>query len=341
MGTKQETAVRRERRHREDGFTLVELLVVIAIIALLVLLLLPAVQAAREAARRTQCLNNLKQIGLATIAYESAQSRFPEGAMLYEGSMWTGLILPYMEDEALKKMMTIGENDAGNFQWAHPGPYNYPITSKSYINIIPCETVIPIYQCPSASLPEHQYDVSADNWHVMRRVPASYLGNGSGLLNDQNKPKGFEQSDGVMIGVHKDKAPVYVEVRKIADGMSKTMLAGEARHDVNAQALEGQTRESLSGSRKDHWYVGSDDIDTTASDVSEALGSTAVKVNMHKYADCSRQSKYWDCQALQLSFSSDHPGGCQIVNCDGSVMFIEQDIDPAVWSDRGTRAQHK
>src|SRR5882724_1366526 len=83
---------------RGSAFTLVELLVVIAIIGILVALLLPAIQAAREAARRSQCQNNLKQIGLAITNYESATKTLPPGAFLGEGSAWSAFILPYLEE---------------------------------------------------------------------------------------------------------------------------------------------------------------------------------------------------------------------------------------------------
>src|SRR5690242_10548542 len=100
---------------RTRGFTLIELLVVIAIIVVLIALLLPAVQSAREAARRAQCTNNLKQLGLAIMNYESANGTYPMGAQFftfinpfppftpcgtYMGHSWASYILPYMEGGA-------------------------------------------------------------------------------------------------------------------------------------------------------------------------------------------------------------------------------------------------
>src|ERR687898_633618 len=98
-----------EKPRAMRGFTLVELLVVIAIIGILVALLLPAVQAAREAARRSQCVNNLKQIGIAIHNYHDAHKKLPPGSPLVgpnddpqlPGMTWAGLILPYMEEGAI------------------------------------------------------------------------------------------------------------------------------------------------------------------------------------------------------------------------------------------------
>ena len=324
------------------AFTLVELLVVIAIIAILVAMLLPAVNAAREAARRTQCANNLRQVGLGILNYESATGWLPYGGLLAEGSMWSGYILPYLEDKSLKDLMTIGEDDRGNFQWAYPGPYAYPIRDRIYRNINAVETVIPVYRCPSASLPSHQYDVSSDGWHVMQRVPGSYIGCASGLVVDQNRPRGMEQLDGVLFGHHKDNPGKPIELKKIKDGLSKTMLAGEACTMRSAQSEIGRNKELANGDHKDHWYIGSDDMDIY-NDPSEGLGSTGVGINLHTDHTCSRsertkKGKYADCMALQICFSSAHPGGVNVVMCDGRVEFIEENINPRVWSDYGTRA---
>src|SRR5215213_5747053 len=126
------------------GFTLVELLVVIAIIGVLVALLLPAVQAAREAARRSQCVNNLKQIGLALLNYESVRKTFPSGVetdgptggttRVFTG--WTREIMPFSENLALKNMYDPGS--------ATPPVSVIDTAAQQYR-----ETPVPLYTCPS------------------------------------------------------------------------------------------------------------------------------------------------------------------------------------------------
>ena len=338
-----------DQRHPRPAFTLVELLVVIAIIGILVALLLPAVNSAREAARRTQCMNHLRQIGLAVLNYESALSEFPPGAILSEGSMWSAYVLPYMEERAAKEALSIGETQFTNFQWAHPTPYSDASRlGANFRNVLMCEQVISIYRCPSAAIPEHQYDKTKDSWHVMLRVPSSYLACASGIVRRQDsdaEPNLLRLADGVIYPVRVDEDgeldPV-VRVRKIKDGMSKTILVGEAVHDTAEQNRIGKNTEDDQGDHKDHWYIGSDDIDTgLGSDVSECLGSTAVPINLHLNDDfrCGIHGPgSSQCHALQLSFSSQHTGGAQVAMCDGSVTFINESIEADVWRDMGTRA---
>lgn len=322
-----------------SGFTLVEILVVIAIIGILVALLLPAVQKARGAAQRAQCVNNQKQIGLAILNHENALRVFPKGGVPGEGSMWSGYVLPYMEDTALRNLMTFQEDEDFNHQWAHPGPYTPErINRYPYENVKVCETVISSYRCPTAGLPEHQYDVSSDNWHVMRRVPTSYLGCGSGIVTDQNNPRAMIGLDGVMFGIPAGSVHRPLQMRNIKDGASKTILVSEGLHDVAEQNLSGKIRENPNGSRKDHWAIGGDDCDIH-NDMSEGLGSTGVPINFQNkfkgQTPCGRRPTP-DCQAIQLSFSSAHPGGIAAVHIDGSVHFVADDIDPIAWAAFGS-----
>jgi prepilin-type N-terminal cleavage/methylation domain-containing protein/prepilin-type processing-associated H-X9-DG protein len=326
-----------------QGFTLVELLVVIAIISILVAMLLPAVNSAREAARRTQCASNIRQLAMGCLLYEEAGRTLPPGAKIYAGSMWTAEILPFIEERNLKNRISISNDSSTEFRWAFPGSYSHPIIDPKFTNIVACETVIPIMQCPSAGLRPQQYDVSTDNQHVMRRVPASYLGCASGVVRSQNFPKAMVNLDGVLFGVPRSgnwttNGETFsvrpVSLRTIKDGMSKTMLIGEALHDTAAQQRNGGIAERHPGDRKDHWAIGSDDIQTEH-DLSEALGSTGVPINAQNEYTCDRPGP---CQIVQLSFSSAHPGGIQVAYCDGSVRFVDETIEAVTWSEMGTRA---
>jgi prepilin-type N-terminal cleavage/methylation domain-containing protein/prepilin-type processing-associated H-X9-DG protein len=344
-------------KRKRTAFTLVELLVVIAIIGILVALLLPAIQAAREAARRSQCQNNLRQIGIATANYEVSHKSLPPGCFLGEGSAWSAFILPFLEEGVAFDWLTIGETQAGNFQWAHGEPYSdATLLGDSYRNVRVVETVMEVYRCPSAGLPQHQTDQSNDGYWVMRRVPGSYIGVVSGLETRQHPlwrmryekyPPGvpdFPGVDGVMVGLdHQTEARTRVALSKISDGTSKTAMVGEALHDSDTQDVKGSQPEPEPGNRKDHWFVGSDDIDTFPfMDLSEFLGSTGVPINYQK--DPATNQRWCanpdslECQALQLSFSSAHRGVVQMVFCDGHIETVEEGIDEKVWSDYGTRA---
>jgi prepilin-type N-terminal cleavage/methylation domain-containing protein len=330
---------------RKSAFTLVELLVVIAIIGILVALLLPAVQAAREAARRTQCQNNLKQLGLASQMYHDTTKFLPIGAASGEGSMWSYYILPYIEEVNAQARMKVAENGGGNYQWAHNGPYSREDIQNDpeYANIVLCETVFPVFRCPSAGLPERQWSTSTWAWIVMERVPTSYIGSASGLVVSQNKVDVNSVKMGSLDGVL--FANSRIGLKHIIDGTSKTMLIGEAVHDSVSVDSLGKKPEGGAGTVKDHWALGSDDIDGTgpasaARDLSEAMGSTGVPMNFQNQypgVDGCLGIPAADCQKLQLSFGSSHSGGMQLVHCDGSVEFVTDGVDDIVWRDMATR----
>ena len=146
------------------GFTLIELLVVIAIIGVLVGLLLPAVQQAREAARRSSCSNNIKQQGLAIHNFIDTNKKFPNGWDDI-GFLWSGAILPFAEQNNLHSQIQLAENK------------NWASANEAIL-----EVVIPMYRCPSMPVPEHM-----SNSGVPERVPASYGGvAGSDIYSDDS-----------------------------------------------------------------------------------------------------------------------------------------------------------
>ncbi|HTN75701.1 MAG TPA: DUF1559 domain-containing protein, partial [Pirellulaceae bacterium] len=129
---------------RSRAFTLVELLVVIAIIGVLVALLLPAVQAAREAARRMQCTNNLKQIGLAILNYENTHKSLPPGGLMQKsgfGHSWWVRILPYVEQNAVYEKFDQNAPDSG---WLG---FEMPKANRELL----CTSYFPFMYCPSSS----------------------------------------------------------------------------------------------------------------------------------------------------------------------------------------------
>jgi len=202
-------------KQSERGFTLVELLVVIAIIGILVALLLPAIQAAREAARRMACTNNLKQIGLALQNYHSTHNAFPIGYGDYQstGSVgawpWCVRILPFLEEQTFFDMI----------------PWNESPNNKPVIEIMDqvFKTEVEAYKCPSDELVQtlwnqgSSYNDYGTSWGHFEKGRTSYGGNfGTGRLDGS-----AHLIDGVF---YTDRSS---NIREITDGTSQTLIVAE------------------------------------------------------------------------------------------------------------------
>ena len=349
---------------RARAFTLVELLVVIAIIATLIGLLLPAVQVARESARRLSCSNNMRSVALATLGFHDARKGFPMAAEFEVGTAWPSLILPYMEQNNVFEEMTFQEDGDGNYQWAFgvPGITGQAAVSnraynKFYKNIWACEQSISTFRCPSSQFPAKAADISGDNWIVQQRAMSNYLGCVSGTLTVDRRrqtaatPWGgtgqtevISDLDGIMVNRIPHQRIRYngqsfgstgTKIQHVKDGTSNTILLGEAEPDIAVMPEMGIVNENnaANSGRKDHWGFGGDDLDTNnQGDMSEFLGSTGVPMNAPKVAQGSAAFA-----AYELSFGSRHPGGATFAYGDGSVRFLQDLIDPAAYSALGSR----
>ncbi len=296
------------------AFTLVEMLVVIAVIGTLVSLLLPALQAAREAARRLACGNNLKQIGLASQNYHDAIRVLPYGWDT-RGTLWSAHLLNFVELQNLYATLIFQESGMGNWS-ADGGP-----------NEIACGTRLSVFQCPAMKTLQ-----VASNSGIPNRQPSSYRGNaGSQASSDDTSTivipgsKSLEmlEQDGVFYACSK------VRYRDILDGLSNTILVGESRTDPNF---------AKDGNGMDFWMVGSPQADPCRCDggsggteFTEAVGTTIDVMNMHRLKPAASG------RLMEITFGSYHPGGAEFLLADGSVRFLPETIDLAVYRALGSK----
>ena len=292
------------QRHR--GFTLIELLVVIAIIAILIALLLPAVQQAREAARRTQCKNNMKQLGLALHNYHDVHLTFPSGWIAVDpvtrqqtahdglnGAGWGTMILPYMEQSSLYSQ------------------FNSNLAIHDSVNLPFISNVLPAWQCPSDPKPDRwQIEEEGSPGTVLAELPtANYIGvfGTEELDGCENAPgtapvsaNGQCRGDGIFY--HNSK----VRMRDITDGTTNTFIVGERRTDTQLGWFSTWPGMVAEGEEAFQRILGSADH---------------VPNDPHSHFD---------------DFSSNHTGGAQFVLGDGSVRFISENIDGGLYQSLAT-----
>jgi prepilin-type N-terminal cleavage/methylation domain-containing protein/prepilin-type processing-associated H-X9-DG protein len=308
------------------GFTLIELLVVIAIIAILIALLLPAVQQAREAARRTQCKNSLKQIGLAFHNYHDVFNTFPPGYVAKipgvqnssELSMWSwgAFILPYIDQAPLYNQL-------------NPGPTL--LEQQLVVNLAALQTPLPVFRCASDTGPNVNNYTSGTmgpapndcgggpcysslvvdaNGNVRQITLSNYVAIAN--AGDSTTPPVAPQIYGPALGVGFQNSKVGV--RDITDGTSNQFLVGERAYSFKglvfgAGTVFGHSASAAVVAQSTSWNVKSSGLN--------ALGITYDGINAIVNGSHSGRR----------GFSSNHVGGAHFAMADGSVRFISENID--------------
>jgi len=296
---------------KNRGFTLIELLVVIAIIAILVALLLPAVQQAREAARQSQCKNNLKQLGVAMHNYHDINNSLPIGVHARWGQSWTWAVLPYVDQTALFEVMPSPINDSG--WWGGTD-------QRSLDLIMIARTAVSTFLCPSQpNGPREPRNING----LSNRAMSNYLASAGGdARNDNLGTNGVDRSDGLFHAVDMNGGSGRAfKFADVTDGLSNTVLVGEAEYLLNA------SRGCDICDRYLFYHMNADS--GAGSDFSEVLGSTFYAIN----PDATNNSE------RECSFGSFHTGGANILFADGKVRFMSENVDlVGVWRPLGSRA---
>jgi prepilin-type N-terminal cleavage/methylation domain-containing protein len=288
------------------GFSLVELLVVIAIIAVLVGLLIPAVQAAREAARRRQCSNHLRQLATALLEYESQYRTFPPAGHIHTrdkslSASWRVLILPQIEETALYE--SLGPTLDGGLTSREPG-----------------EVRVPVYFCPSASPPALQGYPLANYETISGGVERWSL---DGFCGDVC-------IDGVLYPGSSTR------VGEITDGTSHTLAVGERVYLTRYDWMFGTRWQD--GGRE--WTAGPNQqmCVAAAKNVTFPPNADPAAFGYEIYDEEAPEGAKKEIHFNDLYFGSEHPGGGQFALADGSVQFIGDDIDFTVYQGMATRS---
>ena len=336
------------------AFTLVELLVVIAIIGVLIALLLPAVQSAREAARRLQCQNNEKNIALAVLNYETTKKTLPPGSTISKiqrgsGLGWPVLILPYIEQSGVSEQAVELFEEVGD---AYSGDDRMDELNK---------LLLPMYLCPSDPDLRNQAEkfgdrerkgmsyagVSGSYYSRTGVCPATREGEHDCVATNVNDLFGPNNFDGLLV------MGWPVEIRSATDGMSNTTLIGERTYQIRAWMIgaywSGSTLPPPPRVRGALRPTPEGPQPTTAFFASKNINDVAL-INHNPYDGCyiGHDNSSGDRPEVpdstpriisvnNLPFASRHPGGANFGFGDGSVRFLQESIDVELYLAYGSR----
>jgi len=292
---------------RRSAFTLIELLVVIAIIAILIALLLPAVQQAREAARRTQCKNHLKQVGLAMHNYHDVSRCFPAGYIdtvnfLSQdgGWSWQSMILPQLDQAPLFNSM--------NFSYH---PYGAIPAISVQQNVTAVSTVIPPFNCPSDVKPSHVSLAAVGNQGYVEKIATSSYCGVMGAYGDNGCTTAANGVDVIAMPTQQGVLACNTNrnFRDITDGTSNVFMTGEVTWFISqVQVLYGSI-----GTGGQANCVGNSNIFPQW---------RHMRTNRQKPNGTPPGTSF-----VHTGFHSLHTGGVHFLMCDGSVRFVSENIN--------------
>ena len=331
--------LRDHRIGRLSGFTLIELLVVISIIGVLIALLLPAVQSAREVARRAQCSNNLKQMGLAIHNYHDAQGQFPCAYLSVEsllvppnpmappypvpdlancddmgpGWAWGSLLLPFMEQVPLANSLN----------------FNLPCWFPD--NTTGTRTSIAVYLCPSVSVPETPFNVLDMNGDTLATFARSNYTASAGGPEPWALWPPFLDYNGIADGPFFRNSKVSMS--SISDGLSNTVFLGEHSPVLSSKTWVGVVPGAVDCPTP---RFATSPCDVAATQVQTHSGPDIIPGLMTEVPPLIHQPNSRYCKVCQMY--SEHVGGCNVLMGDASVRFATMYINTYVWHALATRA---
>ena len=322
-----------------SGFTLVELLVVIAIIGVLISMLLPAVQKVREAANRSQCQNNLKQIGIALLNHHDAEKKFPWGEYHRPGASghglsWRAWLLPYVDQGAKYNQDVASMLSTGSQGWSS--------TDQKIWD----RFVVKSYRCPSSPTPElivYTWATSYPDWLSANGEPmavqnVSYVGIG-GATNAAFTGTGFTETRerySSAAGIFNAGGILLlnesVRIKQIADGTSNAMVVGEQSNFFNLANGStimggGQPHGLHFGSVRDQRLMA---LPNNSSSFDRVFSLTSLRYQLNMNSGWPAGGGSGDCGGTGVCdnagsnrpLNSAHPGGVNVLFCDGSVRFL-------------------
>lgn len=318
------------RKHR-DAFTLVELLVVIAIIGVLVALLLPAVQAARESARRSQCVNGIRQLAIGMQNYHDAKKQLPAGNFSCCWGTWQMAILPFIEQQQLGALYQFIPKGIGALHNDYLYTAVKPAANPPVNNLQVVQTRISTLTCPSD-------EPQVDNRQVTYHNYVANYGNTNHIGWDHRIPSNpayIKYLGGPFVGDDWNAHPkIQVNFKAITDGLSNTLLASET---VQGQTVAGDGVSPTDFDRRGStWWGWGAGFET------RGVPNTSEPDAMQAKVDCIPVLPNPPCTAANAgnlfwtAARSRHPGGVNAAMCDASVRFVSDDVDLATWRAVGT-----